>query len=219
MKKKLLGITGLVVTIIVCFVAIKHLKKVENENLPQDVKIKNEIVRYYSKWPENKGELKIYNTKKMGDKYLVLTEKYSGDGHNYSDLFLLNSNFEIIKTTNGDMPMSMCISLNKIIYEDKTILFGNFNNQKASRDVSHIIDVDINKIEARLKNGSVFKDDVSINTGYIAILDGVADIEDIILYNAKGEVQNNIDDLNYYHNKDINKDTLINKEFSDYDRK
>ena len=61
-------------------------------------------------------------TKDIGKEKLVLAERKETDGHQYTKLFLLNENNEILSYTDGIKPISQCFSVNTLIYNDKRII-------------------------------------------------------------------------------------------------
>ena len=198
MKKKLLILIILILLIVGGFALYKY-----TNSRPEDNKAKSEhelitesLDKYYLKINhQKKTEFKIYNTKKLDDKYLVLAEGAVSEGERVSKLFLLNNKFDILKVTYGHIPISQCFSINKVIYENKTISFGNFNNSKINENADKKIPVDIKKIEIKFEDGTSVQESVSVDNGYILISNTVSDINDVILYNNNNEIQSNLSDL------------------------
>jgi len=108
----------------------------------------NEIVEsYYKRFePTNKGELKILAQRPLDDKVLVLAEKYSGDGHSSTELFLINEEKRIEKRATGLTPISMCFTANLLEYENNVIVFGSFNNTKWEMETDTKKPIDISSV-------------------------------------------------------------------------
>lgn len=142
--------------------------------------------------PNNKGELKIHNIKEHGTGYLVLTEKYSGDGHSGTILFLVDKDFSATAAASGDIPLSPCFSANVVKHQGKSIIYGNFKNKKWDPKTDLVSEVQIDNIAIEFEDGSVINDSVSVDKGYIIVVDTLSGIKDIKLYNKKGELQSDL---------------------------
>lgn len=142
--------------------------------------------------PNNKGELKIHNIKEYGTDYLVLTEKHSGDAHSGTILFLVDKDFSAKAAASGDIPLSPCFSANLVKHQGKSIIYGNFKNKKWDPKTDIVSEVQIDNIEIEFEDGSVFNDSVSMDKGYIVVVDTLSGIKDIKLYNNKGELQSDL---------------------------
>lgn len=158
----------------------------------------NEIIESYHKSvePSNKGDLEIFAQKLINDKLLVLTEKYSGEGHSYTELFLISSDKKIEKRATGETPLSMCFTINLLEYEGNTIIFGNFNNSKWEMETDTKRPVNIQNILVRFKNGEIIREDVG--KGYIVFSNSLTNVETIELYDNNGVLQSDINDLRKY---------------------
>jgi hypothetical protein len=165
---------------------------------------------YVKEQPKNIGELKIYNIKNFDEDLLVLCEKYSDEGQRYSDLFILSKNYEIIASTTGEIPISMCFSANKITYKNHTILFGNFNNTKWDVVKDIRVPVTIDTIKIKLDNGTLLTEQVSIENGYIMSLNSNSVISDISLYSKNDELQSNLKDIGSINESTLNLIDSIN---------
>lgn len=155
------------------------------------------IESYYRKHePSNKGKTQIFAQKAFKDGTLVLTEKYDGDGHTFTNLFLLDDHKRIIKKAQGATPLSMCFTVNVIDYDCSKILFGNFN------DSTWLIEPDIKKtvaiqnISVRFKNGEIYSD--KAEKGYIIYSKSISDVEVVELYDNNGILQSDLNDLRRY---------------------
>lgn len=163
---------------------------------PNEQSIKEAVSKYYlAKEPKNKGELKIYNIKPFKDKYLVLADKYSGDGHKFTNLLLIDEKYNTIAWTSGETPISMCFSINKVDYDGNTILFGTFNNSKWDSKQDKKIPVEINKIDIKFDNNQNVKEAVSIENGYIVVSEHILKVKEFNLYNEKNELQSSLEEL------------------------
>jgi len=164
--------------------------------------ISERVDLYYKKFePLNNGELKILAQKPMDDKMLVLAKKYSGDGHAYTKLLLINKEQVIEKNAQGVMPLSMCFIANKLDYENKTIVFGNFNNTKLDIKSNTKKPVEIQYIVVKFKNGEVIKEDV--DKAYIIYSSTQSDLESIELYNADGQLQSDLNEIGNVENAEF----------------
>ncbi|WP_425800764.1 hypothetical protein ACHOLT_11655 [Desulfitobacterium sp. Sab5] len=151
---------------------------------------------YKSVEPSNKGDMKIFSQKTIGDKTLMLTEKYSGDGHSNTELFLISSDMKIEKRATGFSPMSMCFSANVLQYENNTIVFGNFNKTKWEMETDTKKPVNIQNILVKFKNGEIIKENVG--EGYIIYSKSLTNVEVLELYDNNGVLQSDLNDLRRY---------------------
>lgn len=155
------------------------------------------VESYYKKHePSNKGKTQIFAQKAFKDGTLVLTEKYDGDGHTITNLFLLDVNKKIIKQARGQTPLSMCFTVNVIEYDGCKILFGNFNDSTWLIEPDKKKPVDIQNILVRFKNGEVYSD--KVEKGYIIYSKSLADVEVVELYDNNGILQSDLNDLRRY---------------------
>ena len=117
MKKTLIVLLGVILIICGCF----------GGKLSYEEHLEKSIEKYYiENQPHNNGTLIIEQIRELENKYLVMCEKYSGDGHGFDDLFLIDNNFNITHVAHGYKPLSPCFSYNELSYNGKTILFGSF---------------------------------------------------------------------------------------------
>jgi beta-lactamase regulating signal transducer with metallopeptidase domain len=156
-------------------------------------KLTDVVSEYYMKAdPANKGTLKIYNIKKFGSSYLVLTQKYRGEGESFSVLFLADSGFNIVAKASGDIPISPCFSANVVKYQGKSIVYGNFKNKKWNPQTDLATDVQIDFIKITFEDGTYVMEQVSMDKGYIVVVDTLSNIRNIEVYNSKGELQSDL---------------------------
>jgi|LFRM01.1.fsa_nt_gb beta-lactamase regulating signal transducer with metallopeptidase domain len=156
-------------------------------------KLADVVSEYYMKAdPANKGTLKIYNIKKFGSSYLVLTQKYRGEGESFSVLFLADSGFNIVAKAPGDIPISPCFSANVVKYQGKSIVYGNFKNKKWNPQTDLVTDVQIDFIKITFEDGTYVREQVSMDKGYIVVVDTLSNIRNIEVYNSKGELQSDL---------------------------
>jgi hypothetical protein len=173
----------------------------DNNRLSTKTESNNELLNkavsnfYLARMPYNKGELKIYNKKPFKDKYLVLAEKYCGDGQRDVNLFLIDEKYNIVAWSSGYTPINKCFSVNKIDYDGNTIFFGTFNNVKWELKQHKKIDVQISKIEIKFSNKQTVKEDVLMENGYLVVSSSISQIEQFSLYNEKNELQSSLDEL------------------------
>ncbi len=159
--------------------------------------INESVESYYKRFePTNEGELMIFAQRPLDDKVLVLAEKYSGDGHSSTELFLINAEKRIEKRATGLTPISMCFTVNLLEYEGNAIVFGNFNNTKWEMETDTKKPVNIRNILVKFKNGERIEEPVG--TGYIISSKPVADVEAIELYDHNGLLQSDLNDLRRY---------------------
>ncbi|HUS89531.1 MAG TPA: hypothetical protein VMW91_09230, partial [Desulfosporosinus sp.] len=141
-------------------------------------------------------EVKIFAQKPIDDKMLVLAEKYSGDGHSYTELFLISNDKKIEKRATGFTPISMCFTANLLEYENNTIVFGNLNKTKWEMETDTKKPVDIQNILVKFKNGEIIKENVG--EGYIIYSKSLTDVEALELYDNNGILQSDLNDLRKY---------------------
>lgn len=190
-----LGILGIIVLSFVLLINSQHQMTDKSiKATSQDERlIQNAISNYYLKSePDNYGTLKIYNIKKYNNSYLCLSEKYRGEGQRYSDLFLIDSNFNIKAKAPGNIPISPCFSANVVKYDGKSIVYGNFKNKKWDPKTGIVSDVEINTIKITFEDGTVIQEPVSMEKGYIVVANTISKIKNIEVYNSKGKIQSNL---------------------------
>ena len=159
----------------------------------ENKKLETAISEYYLRTnPNNKGVLKIYNIKKYGSSYLALTEKYVGEGENGTVLFLTDNGINITAMAPGNMPISPCFSANIVKDQGKSIVYGNFKNKKWDPKTDLVSDVQIDNIKIAFEDGTVINESVSMDKGYIIVVDTLSKIKDIEVYNNKGELQSDL---------------------------
>jgi hypothetical protein len=158
-------------------------------------KLADVVSEYYLKTdPANKGTHRIYNIKKYGSGYLVLTEKYRGEGESFSVLFLVNHDFSIVAKAQGNMPISPCFSTNVVKDQHKSIVYGNFKSKKWEPKTDTLVNVQIDSIKITFEDGTIIKEAVSMEKGYIIVADTIAKIKNIEVYNNRGELQSDLND-------------------------
>ena len=155
------------------------------------------VESYYKKHePSNKGETQIFAQKAYKDSTLVLTEKYTGDGHPITNLFLLDDNKRIIKKAQGATPISMCFTVNVIEYDGSKILFGTFNDSTWLIEPDKKKPVNIQNIMVRFKNSEVYTD--KVEKGFIIYSRSLSNVEFVELYDDNGKLQSDLNDLRRY---------------------
>ncbi|MBE7053024.1 MAG: hypothetical protein E7391_01970 [Ruminococcaceae bacterium] len=180
--------------LIVLFCVVLIISGCANDKILHKEHIKKSLENYYSNsQPDNKGELIIEQIKKFEDGYLVMAEKYSGDGHNFDYLFLIDDNYKITHVTSGSKPLSPCFSYNKLYHNGKTILFGTFNDTKWVPETDSKVKVDIKEVYVEPKNSKGVYEKVNFENGYIIVLDGELEINKFEIYNDNKELQAELD--------------------------
>lgn len=156
--------------------------------------IEENIEKYYKgNRPHNNGTLIIEQIKEFDNGYLVMAEKYSGDGHNFDELFLLDDNYKITHITAGAKPLSPCFSYNKLCYDGKTILFGSFNDTKWMPETDTKVKVDIKEVYVETENGVSISEKVDFKNGYLIVMDGEFEINKFEIYNDNKVLQAELD--------------------------
>jgi len=193
------------ITILTIFVAVLMGCSENKEG-----KLIKAVNNYYERFqPLNKGETKIFAIKPFKNQYLVLAEKYRGDGHNYTYLFLIDQKFNVTKYVTGYRPTSACFEVNRLEYESNTILFGDFIDSKwVESDMRQAVKLD--KIFVEFKDGVKYEESVSMDKGYIIVENTLSDVKIVNLYNDKGELQSNLEDLRKFRRNIINDTDFIN---------
>ena len=185
MKKILVVLLGAILIISGC----------SNDKLSNEEHFKKSIEKYYEEnQPHNNGTLIIEQIKEFENGYLVMCEKYSGDGHSFDDLFLIDNKFKITHVTHGYKPLSPCFSYNELYHNGKTILFGSFNDTKWIPETDTKVEVDIKEVYVELENGASVFEKVNLENGYLIVLDGELEINKFELYNDNKELQAELDD-------------------------
>lgn len=193
-----LGAAAIVILVAVGVILLTNgqYKQVDKQDIiaaEDNKKLETSISEYYLRVdPNNRGTLKIYNIKKYGSGYLVLTEKYRGEGESGTILFLINNGYSIKAMASGNVPISPCFSANIVRDQGKSIIYGNFKNKKWDPKTDLVSDVQIDNIKIVFEDGTEINEPVSMDKGYIAIVDTLSKIKNIEVYNKEGEVQSDL---------------------------
>lgn len=155
--------------------------------------VSKSIEEFFNKKASNE-KVDILLTKDMGNEKIVLAEINEKDGEQHTNLFLLNENNEILSWTSGRKPISQCFSVNTLIYNDKRIIFGSFNDSKYIPSEDKKVSVDISQIDITLSDNKNIRESVTLDKGYLVITD-ISDIKDVKILNEKDEVQSTLSDI------------------------
>lgn len=155
--------------------------------------VSKSIEEFFNKKASNE-KVDILLTKDMGNEKIVLAEMNEKDGEQHTNLFLLNENNEILSWTSGRKPISQCFSVNTLIYNEKRIIFGSFNDSKYIPSEDKKVSLDISKIDITLSNNKNIRESVTLDKGYLVITD-ISDIKDVKILNEKDEVQSTLSDI------------------------
>lgn len=155
--------------------------------------VSKSIEEFFNKKASNE-KVDILLTKDMGNEKIVLAEMNEKDGEQHTNLFLLNENNEILSWTSGRKPISQCFSVNTLIYNDKRIIFGSFNDSKYIPSEDKKVSVDISQIDITLSDNKNIRESVTLDKGYLVITD-ISDIKDVKILNEKDEVQSTLSDI------------------------
>lgn len=155
--------------------------------------VSKSIEEFFNKKASNE-KVDILLTKDMGNEKIVLAEMNEKDGEQHTNLFLLNENNEILSWTSGRKPISQCFSVNTLIYNEKRIIFGSFNDSKYIPSEDKKVSLDISKIDITLSDNKNIRESVTLDKGYLVITD-ISDIKDVKILNEKDEVQSTLSDI------------------------
>lgn len=155
--------------------------------------VSKSIEEFFNKKASNE-KADILLTKDMGNEKIVLAEMKEKDGEQHTNLFLLNENNEILSWTSGRKPISQCFSVNTLIYNDKRIIFGSFNDSKYIPSEDKKVSVDISQIDITLSDNKNIRESVTLDKGYLVITD-ISDIKNVKILNEKDEVQSTLSDI------------------------
>lgn len=155
--------------------------------------VSKSIEEFFNKKASNE-KVDILLTKYMGNEKIVLAEMNEKDGEQHTNLFLLNENNEILSWTSGRKPISQCFSVNTLIYNDKRIIFGSFNDSKYIPSEDKKVSVDISQIDITLSDNKNIRESVTLDKGYLVITD-ISDIKNVKILNEKDEVQSTLSDI------------------------
>ena len=108
---------------------------------------------------------------------------------------MINEKNEVLSWTSGRKPISQCFSVNTLIYNDKRIIFGSFNDSKFIPSEDRKVSVDISKIDITLTDNKNIRESVTLDKGYLVIMDNTSDIKEVNVLNEKDEVQSTLNDI------------------------
>ena len=156
--------------------------------------IQKSIETFFSKNSSNE-KVDILLIKEIDNEKLILAQKPEKDGVQSTNLFLLNENNEILSWTSGSMPISQCFTVNTLIYNDKRIIFGSFNDSKYIPSQDKKIRVNISKIDIILTDNKNINEYVSLDKGYLLVIDDSSDIQEVTVLNNNNEIQSTLSDI------------------------
>lgn|GEM_PF-3066253 len=156
--------------------------------------IQKSIETFFSKNSSNE-KVDILLIKEIDNEKLILAQKPEKDGEQSTNLFLLNENNKILNWTSGRKPISQCFTINTLIYNNKRIIFGSFNDSKYIPSEDKKISVDISKIDIILTNNKNICEDVSLDKGYLLVIDDTSDIQEVAVLNNGNEIQSTLRDI------------------------
>ena len=156
--------------------------------------IEKSIETFFSKNSSNE-KVDILLIKEIDNEKLILAQKPEKDGEQSTNLFLLNENNKILNWTSGRKPISQCFTINTLIYNNKRIIFGSFNDSKYIPSEDKKISVDISKIDIILTNNKNICEDVSLDKGYLLVIDDTSDIQEVAVLNNGNEIQSTLRDI------------------------
>ncbi len=183
------------------------------ESEPQTIQMRNDqemnvkkldtieevINEFYKKRDlSNNGVTEFLSKKSFKDNTLVLSRKYKGDGHSFTELFLIDNNMNIVKWATGHEPISMCFTINVIDYENTTIIFGSFNHSTWLVEPDERKSVKIDNIYVKYKNSESYREKVDVDKGYIVFSKGISEVEEVALYDKENILQSSLEDLSKY---------------------
>jgi len=156
--------------------------------------IEKSIETFFNKNSSNE-KVDILLIKEIDKEKLILAQKPEKDGAQSTNLFLLNENNEILSWTSGSMPISQCFTVNTLIYNDKRIIFGSFNDTKYIPSEDKKISVNISKIDIILTDNKNISEDVSLDKGYLLVIDDASNIQEVTVLNKSNEIQSTLRDI------------------------
>lgn len=156
--------------------------------------IEKSIETFFNKNSSNE-KVNILLIKEIDKEKLILAQKPEKDGAQSTNLFLLNENNEILSWTSGSMPISQCFTVNTLIYNDKRIIFGSFNDTKYIPSEDKKISVNISKIDIILTDNKNISEDVSLDKGYLLVIDDASNIQEVTVLNKSNEIQSTLRDI------------------------
>lgn len=156
--------------------------------------VSKSIEEFFSKGPSDE-KVVILLTKYIDNEKLVLAQRQEKDGEQHTNLFLINEKNEVLSWTSGRKPISQCFSVNTLIYNDKRIIFGSFNDSKFIPSEDRKVSVNISKIDITLTDNKNIRESVTLDKGYLVIMDNTSDIKEVNVLNEKDEVQSTLNDI------------------------
>lgn len=171
----------------------KDCKKVElsdlNPDLPENI-FTIKLDEYYRKQePDRVMFMNIKSVKSVDKNYFILADMHTNFANYYMDLFIADENYNLIYKANVKDSMETCFSVSQVFYENKTILFGAFNDIKWLPGKDENVPVEIDKVYVKLKSGAELKEKIDYRNGCILILDEESPTEIFEIYNKKNKLQ------------------------------
>lgn len=181
-------------------IEFKDCKKVElsdlNLTLPKNI-IATKIDDYYrTKETDDILFLNIKVMKRFDKNYLILADMDTTFAEYYLDLFIADENCNLMYKVRLDGTMDSCFLVNQVYYDNKTILFGAFNDIKWILGKDENEPVEIDKVYVKLKSGAELKEKIDYRQGCILVLDEESPVETFEIYNRKNELQAESDSVN-----------------------
>jgi len=165
----------------------KNINVILKEVIIEDIK-KTDVVT---------EKIELYKIKKYKDGYLVLVMQ-QGEGAGISVYYLVKADGDkyIVKgIASSELALSMGFGINRFVIDNDTVLFSNLNESTWVPENDTRKETKYTRIVIYFDNGKTLEEKVDNKKGYIAILNGIVNVIDMKLYNAKNDLVGSYKDI------------------------
>jgi hypothetical protein len=213
-------ISGYIILLIVYVILFVGCEANDNEGTEGNVttfskSARSVVLAYYSNMLvssniEYKQVISIFAEEDINNDKLILGSYYLGMGQENCNLFHIvedKKQATIQGIAIGEEPLSMGYSVNIVILDDKTVIFGTLSDEDYDYVNDVMKEVNYTQMEAIFEDGLSEKRNIDNQDGYILVGETTSKIEKIILYER--------DNVSVIIDEFLESDNIVNRvEFS-----
>lgn len=185
--------------ILICFMTTVIFAGIITFVLSNNLRKVNTVLdEYYTEYmPKNTGNIEIFKQERLGEYTFVLAEKYPGEGEASIDLFIINSNNDIVAVSTTDRAPSTCYTANSFIWEEYQVIFGELKDTKYNQVSEQMEQVDLKSLNVVFKTGEVIEKNIEGLEIFTIISDVKDEISEVNVYNEEHEIVSDLSETIY----------------------
>lgn len=162
--------------------------------------VRDAITRFYEERRSSPVEysIEIFKIKSLEEDFLAVAVLRGEEGQPSLDLLLIQKQrgkYSVSKTGFGSIAISMGFSVNRVTYNNKTLIFGSLKDSTWVPKTDKRKKVSYAKVKAVFNNGKSIEENIKGDKAYLLIVDEVSGLQDLSFYNEKGQVEGSFNDL------------------------